>query len=111
MLYERTLNLLRHGVARATPLFVNGFSCGSVKRDRGGKISLEGEDPVTPGSHSGERARQHVGEAITCSLAGLCGNPGTVKIPQYCFNKTKQHTPTSIHLPYASFVQHPPCPL
>ena len=58
-------------------------SCGSVRRGRGAPVEgtdkasdvvkVQGEDPATPGPLKRN-------------------DPGTVKIPQYQFNKTKQHT-------------------
>jgi len=57
------LDLPRHGDARALPLVVNGVRYGSFQRRNGGisitsdVVKVEGEDPATPGSLRGERAR------------------------------------------------------
>jgi len=39
-------------------------------------VKVEGEDPATPGDYPGLLTR---------------GHPGTITIPQYWVNKTKQH--------------------
>ena len=68
---DRSLDLPRHGAARALPLVVNGVDCGSVRRGRGGdQYSHRRRQGARLGSgHSrffkGEnRARWHVGDPL-----------------------------------------------
>ena len=62
------------------PLVVNGVVVGPFEEEEEGTgvasdvDKVEGEDPATPGP------------------LPLRNDPGTVTIPQYRFNKTKQHT-------------------
>jgi len=64
----RTLDLPRHGAARALPLVVNGVGCGSIRRGRGGDwysqriVKVKGEDLATLYSLRGDRARWRVGD-------------------------------------------------
>ena len=64
------------------PLVVNGVVAGPFEEEEEGAgiasdvVKVEGEDPATPG----------------CLRSVDTRNPGTVTIPQYRINKTKQHT-------------------
>jgi len=66
-------------------MVVNGTVVGPFEEEEEGTgvtsdvVKVKGEDPATPGPLS------------------LRNDPGTVTIPQYRFNKTKQHTPQSLH--------------
>ena len=61
---NESLDLPRHGAVRALPLIVNGVSCGSVLRGRGGDrhsqrhSKVKGDDPAPRGN----RARWYVGD-------------------------------------------------
>jgi len=59
-------------------------------------VKVEGEDPATPGCLRKDRVIRRVGDSkswVRTPLPRLRGNPGTITIPQYRFNKTKQHAP------------------
>jgi len=97
-----TLDLPRHWAVRACPWLSMALVAGSVWRGRGKDliacyvVKVDGEDLATPGSLRGHRARRYVGNfrswVRSCTLTLSQGNPETVTIPQYRFNKTKQHT-------------------
>jgi len=55
-------------------------------------VKVKGEDPATPGSLKGNKARWYVDDPFRgyVLLGPTLRIPGIIKIPQYRFNKTKQ---------------------
>ena len=90
----------RQGTVRHKPLVVNVVVvCPFEEEEEGISIAsnvvkVEGGDRDTPSTLRGDRVRRDVGDLGSWVLHPWLarGNPGTITIPQYWLNKTKQHT-------------------
>ena len=98
---ERTLDSPAQRAARAQAPGCQSSSCRSVRRGRGrdqysqqrssGGEWVSGHPRLFKGEH-GEEVRQRFSIVGACPLACSRGTLWTVTIPQYWFNKTKQHS-------------------